>query len=58
VRHVAVDLLRDKDILISDFHCTAEPSFRVGCIGAITPVAVSRAVQEIGNTLVRMAIRA
>lgn len=52
-----VDLLREKEILISDFHYTAEPSFRVGCIGAITPAAVSRAVQEIGNALVRMGIR-
>jgi 2-aminoethylphosphonate-pyruvate transaminase len=32
-----VDALKRRGFLISNFHNTATPSFRVGCIGAITP---------------------
>ena len=50
-----VDALKSRGILISNFHNTPLPTFRVGCIGAITPedmagavVAMDQAMQEIG----------
>ena len=52
-----VDALKIRGVLISNFHNTPLPTFRVGCIGAITPVdmagaveAIDQALQEIGIT--------
>ena len=53
-----VDALKRRDYLISNFYNTEKPSFRVGCIGAITPedmqgavAAMGAALSEIGVTL-------
>ncbi len=50
-----VDALKRREILISNFYNTPAPSFRVGCIGAITPddmkgviQAMDQALREIG----------
>ena len=38
-----VDALKARGVLISNFYNTPTPSFRVGCIGAITPADMRRA---------------
>jgi 2-aminoethylphosphonate-pyruvate transaminase len=50
-----VDALKRREILISNFYNTPSPTFRVGCIGAITPddmvgvvQAIDQALREIG----------
>ncbi len=50
-----VDALKARGFLISNFYNTERPSFRVGCIGAVTPddmrrfvTAVDAALREIG----------
>lgn len=53
-----VDGLKTRDVLISNFYNTASPSFRVGCIGAITPEDMRRAVGAMGATLAEMGISA
>jgi 2-aminoethylphosphonate-pyruvate transaminase len=47
----AWDLQRFVDVLISNFYNTPTPSFRVGCIGAITPADMRRAVAAMGEAL-------
>ena len=51
-----VDGLKQKGFLISNFYNTAQPSFRLGCIGAITPDDMRRAVAAIDATLDNMVI--
>lgn len=51
-----VDGLKAKGFLISNFYNTPQPSFRLGCIGAITPEDMRRAVAAIGTTLDDMGI--
>jgi 2-aminoethylphosphonate-pyruvate transaminase len=46
-----VDALKRRGFLISNFYNTPEPSFRIGCIGAITPVDMTEAVAAIGAAL-------
>ncbi|HEY1933613.1 MAG TPA: 2-aminoethylphosphonate--pyruvate transaminase [Acetobacteraceae bacterium] len=46
-----VDALKARGVLISNFYSTPEPSFRVGCIGAITPDDMRRAVAAMGEAL-------
>ena len=41
------DFLRDRDIIIYPGKLTHEPSFRIGCIGAIGPADMTRALTEI-----------
>ncbi len=53
-----VDGLKSRGILISNFYNTKQPSFRVGCIGAITPEDMRRAVSAMGSTLSDMGIEA
>jgi 2-aminoethylphosphonate-pyruvate transaminase len=53
-----VDGLKSRGVLISNFHNTPTPSFRVGCIGAITPEDMRRAVQAMDATLVELGVRA
>ena len=53
---VFVDALKARGFLISNFYNTAEPSFRVGCIGAITPQDMREAVAAMGDTLAVMGI--
>jgi 2-aminoethylphosphonate-pyruvate transaminase len=52
-----VDLLKAQGFLISNFFNTAHPSFRVGCIGAITPDDMRRFVAAVDESLVEMGVR-
>jgi 2-aminoethylphosphonate-pyruvate transaminase len=51
-----VDALKRRGVLISNFYNTEQPSFRVGCIGAVTPADMTRAVGAIGEALAEMGI--
>jgi 2-aminoethylphosphonate-pyruvate transaminase len=46
-----VDGLKTRGFLISNFYNTPSPTFRVGCIGAITPDDMAGAVQAMGQVL-------
>jgi 2-aminoethylphosphonate-pyruvate transaminase len=46
-----VDALKARGVLISNFCNTSWPSFRVGCIGAVTPSDMRSAVAAIGGAL-------
>jgi 2-aminoethylphosphonate-pyruvate transaminase len=46
-----VDTLKIRKILISNFYNTPSPTFRVGCIGAITPADMAGAVQAMDQAL-------
>jgi 2-aminoethylphosphonate-pyruvate transaminase len=46
-----VDALKRRGFLISNFYNTPTPSFRVGCIGAITPADMAGAVAAMGEAL-------
>ncbi len=52
-----VDHLKRRGILISNFYNTAEPSFRVGCIGAITPDDMHAAMRAISEALTEMGLQ-
>jgi 2-aminoethylphosphonate-pyruvate transaminase len=59
-----VDALKRRSFLISNFYNTPLPTFRVGCIGAITPADMARAVdamdlamREIGVTSRKAALK-
>jgi 2-aminoethylphosphonate-pyruvate transaminase len=51
-----VDALKARDVLISNFFNTPTPSFRVGCIGAIAPDDMSRAVAAVDAALTEIGI--
>ncbi len=51
-----VDRLKTKGFTISNFYNTPAPSFRVGCIGAITPDDMGRFVVAVDQTLNAMGI--
>lgn len=51
-----VDALKPRGFLISNFYNTPEPSFRVGCIGAITPDDMARAVRAIDQSLLEIGV--
>ena len=51
-----VEGLKARGFLISNFYDTPEPSFRVGCIGAITPQDMVDAVAAMGDVLRAMSI--
>ncbi len=51
-----VDLLKHRGFLISNFKNTLEPSFRVGCIGAIEPTDIRRATEAMGEALAELGI--
>jgi 2-aminoethylphosphonate-pyruvate transaminase len=51
-----VDALKARGVLISNFYNTDQPSFRVGCIGAITPSDMAGAVVAMGEALGELAI--
>ena len=53
-----VDELKARGFLISNFYNTDEPSFRVGCIGAINPDDMAKAVAAMGATLAALGIHA
>jgi 2-aminoethylphosphonate-pyruvate transaminase len=48
--------LKARGVLISNFYNTQRPSFRVACIGAITPPDMSRAVAAMGEVLTELGI--
>lgn len=52
-----VAALKRRGVLVSNFHCTKHPSFRVGCIGAVTPDDMRRAVAAMGEVLNELGIR-
>jgi 2-aminoethylphosphonate-pyruvate transaminase len=51
-----VDALKARGVLISNFYNTEQPSFRVGCIGAVTPTDMARAVAAMGEALGELGI--
>ncbi|HEY2620952.1 MAG TPA: 2-aminoethylphosphonate--pyruvate transaminase [Acetobacteraceae bacterium] len=51
-----VDALKARGVLISNFYSTVQPSFRVGCIGAVTPADMARAVAAMGGALGELGI--
>ena len=51
-----VDALKAHGYLISNFYDTEQPSFRVGCIGAVTPAEMAGAVAAMGTALADMGI--
>lgn len=53
-----VDALKRRGVLISNFYNTEEPSFRLGCIGAVTPDDMRGAVAAMAGALDEMGIRA
>lgn len=52
-----VDALKRRGFLISNFYNTAQPSFRVGCIGAVTPDDLTRFVGAVDSALGAMGVR-
>ena len=52
-----VDRLKQQGFLISNFYNTKHPSFRVGCIGAITPADMRGAVAAADRALAEMGIQ-
>ncbi len=52
-----VDALKQDGFLISNFYNTPTPSFRVGCIGAITPDDMARFVVAVDAALRRLGVR-
>jgi 2-aminoethylphosphonate-pyruvate transaminase len=52
-----VDALKLRKILISNFFNTPLPTFRVGCIGAITPEDMAGAVGAMDHTLKEIGIK-
>ncbi len=51
-----VDALKRRGFLISNFYNTETPSFRIGCIGAITPEDMRRFVAAVGEVLAELGI--
>jgi len=52
-----VDALKQDGFLISNFYNTPAPSFRVGCIGAITPDDMARFVTAVDRALHAIGVR-
>jgi 2-aminoethylphosphonate-pyruvate transaminase len=52
-----VDALKAQGFLISNFHNTAGPSFRVGCIGAITQDDMRNFTRAVDIALIQLGIR-
>ena len=53
-----VDALKQRGVLISNFHTTEAPTLRIGCIGAITPDDMRHAVAVMGEVLEEMGVLA
>jgi 2-aminoethylphosphonate-pyruvate transaminase len=51
-----VDALKARGVLISNFYNTPTPTFRVGCIGAITPADMRHAVGAMAEALNELGI--
>jgi 2-aminoethylphosphonate-pyruvate transaminase len=52
-----VDALKENGVVISNFYDTTEPSFRVGCIGAISPVDMQMAVAAMGTAMAAIGVQ-
>jgi 2-aminoethylphosphonate-pyruvate transaminase len=52
-----VDTLKPRGVLISNFYNTPSPTFRVGCIGAITPDDMAGAVHAMDQALREIGIK-
>ncbi|MGD0109246.1 MAG: 2-aminoethylphosphonate--pyruvate transaminase [Rhodopila sp.] len=52
-----VDALKSRGFLISNFYTTPTPTFRVGCIGAITPGDMAGAVSAIDLALREIGVK-
>lgn len=52
-----VDALKTRGFLISNFYNTPAPTFRVGCIGAITPEDMARAVAAMRDSLAEIGVK-
>lgn len=52
-----VDAVKRRGFVISNFYNTPHPSFRLGCIGALRPADMRRAVAAIGEALDELGIR-
>jgi len=52
-----VDLLKARGVLISNFFNTPTPTFRIGCIGAISPPDMLYVAAAMGSALDRMGIK-
>jgi 2-aminoethylphosphonate-pyruvate transaminase len=52
-----VDALKTRGVLISNFYNTPTPTFRVGCIGAITPEDMAGAVAAMAEALNDLGIK-
>lgn len=52
-----VDRLKARGFVISNFYNTPTPSFRVGCIGAITPADMARFVEAMDGALDALGVR-
>ncbi len=52
-----VDALKARGVMISNFHNTPKPSFRVGCIGHVMPADMEHAVRAIDGALAHLMIR-
>jgi len=52
-----VEALKARGFLISNFYNTERPSFRVGCIGAVTPDDFVRFVGAVESALLAMGVR-
>jgi len=52
-----VDGLKSRGVLISNFYNTSQPSFRVACIGAVTPEDMRRAVAAMESTLADIGVQ-
>ena len=51
-----VDGMKSKGFVISNFYNTVQPGFRLGCIGAVTPDDMRRAIDALEITLTDMQI--
>ena len=51
-----VDALKSRGVLISNFYTTPDPTFRVGCIGAVTPDDMADAVRAMHEALLEIGI--
>lgn len=52
-----VNQLKARGVLISNFYNTPEPSFRIGCIGAITPGDMQDAMRAFGAAMTALGIQ-
>lgn len=55
--HRFVDALKAEGFLISNFFDTPNPTFRVGCIGQVTPRDMAEFVAAVDRVLSRMGVR-